>query len=88
MESNRKQIKGWQNYQQDIQIEHHFCLHEMCKIEEFILKFAACMTGSKDYSIKNNKYIVTTLSQRSCLFDDTHLGMEMKYLYAQTMKVT
>ena len=56
------------------------------KIQKYILK-CACF-GSKVHSIKNNKFIVTTLSKCSCMFKELCMGMEMTYLHDSTMIVT
>ena len=45
----------------------------MCKILEYILEYA-CL-GSNLYNIKNIESIITTLCQRSCMIEDTDLGM-------------
>ena len=47
------------------------CAIKKDKFQENILKYA-CL-GNKGYGIKNTKFIVTTLHQRSCMFEDTNL---------------
>ena len=40
----------------------------------------------KVYSITDTKFLVKTSSQRSCIFEDTRLGMGMTYVYVYTLK--
>ena len=65
---------------QDIQIQYHISFFK-CRKDRFQknILFNACL-GNKVY-IKNVLFVVSSMSHRCCMFEDTNLVIEMIYFY-------